>query len=135
MSDLDIIPTEPRHLQCPKCSAAMETFSFHDISVDRCTACKGLWFDALEKDHLDDMNDAASIDVGAGSATELPAHMDCPVCRTRMIRMVDHGHPDVHFESCTICYGLFFDAGKYREHREHLTLGLFHDLFHRKPRS
>jgi Zn-finger nucleic acid-binding protein len=137
MSDIEPTPLTPRELHCPKCAAAMETITFHDIAVDRCTGCKGLWFDALEKDHLDEMEDAASIDVGAAPARTSPGpvHMDCPVCRTRMIEMVDHGRPDVHFESCTICYGLFFDAGKYREHREHLTLGFFHDLFHRKRRS
>jgi Zn-finger nucleic acid-binding protein len=133
MSLLEETPGEARILNCPKCSAVMERVSFHDIQVDRCTACKGLWFDALEKDHLDDLDDAASIDIGTPSAAvAAPAHMNCPVCHTRMIEMVDHQNPQVHFESCKVCYGLFFDAGKYRQHKEHQTLGFFHELFHRK---
>ena len=39
-------------MNCPKCSAEFETVSFKDIEVDRCTGCKGLWFDMLEKDDL-----------------------------------------------------------------------------------
>jgi Zn-finger nucleic acid-binding protein len=136
MSD-EIEPTEaPRSLTCPKCSSAMESISFHDIQVDRCIGCKGLWFDALEKDHLDLMSDSANIDTGATTpaVSTPPAQMKCPVCHTRMIEMVDHLHPKIHFESCKVCYGLFFDAGKYREHKEHNTLGFFHNLFHRHAR-
>jgi len=126
--------TAARNLTCPKCSAPMESIAFHDIHVDRCTACKGLWFDALEKDHLDELKDSASVDVGQSpaKAAGAPAHMNCPVCHTRMIAMVDVKNPSVHFESCKVCYGLFFDAGKYREHKEHQTLSLFHELFHRR---
>lgn len=39
-------------MNCPKCSAEFETISFNDIEVDRCTGCKGLWFDVLKKDDL-----------------------------------------------------------------------------------
>jgi hypothetical protein len=41
--------------------------------------------------------------------------VECPRCHTRMMRMVDPGHPDVSYESCAICYGSFFDAGEFRE--------------------
>ena len=49
-----------------------------------------------------------------------------------MIAMADHGHPNVHYHSCTICYGLFFNAGEFREHKEGAVLHFFHELFHRK---
>jgi uncharacterized protein len=130
----DDIDNSTRKLNCPKCSAPMENFVFQDIQVDRCTACKGLWFDALEKDHLDELKDSASIDIGQSASIATPVHMDCPVCHTRMIEMVDPRDASIHFESCKVCYGLFFDAGKYRQHKEHHTLSLFRDLFHRKAR-
>jgi len=112
----------------------MQSVTFKDIKIDRCTACNGLWFDALEKEHLDEFEDSASIDVGKPSTTPAspPAHMNCPVCHTRMIEMVDHAHPSIHFESCKVCCGLFFDAGKYRQQKEQTMMGLFRDLFHRK---
>jgi Zn-finger nucleic acid-binding protein len=125
---------ETRKLDCPKCKAAMETVTFQDIQIDRCTACKGLWFDALEKEHLDLLKGAESIDTG-------PAHVEkrdevvrisCPVCHEPMIRMVDHQQPHIWYESCPVCYGMFFDAGEFREHKEHSVFGFFHDLFHRE---
>ena len=36
-------------MKCPKCAAAMELVMYEDISVDRCVACKGIWFDANEQ--------------------------------------------------------------------------------------
>jgi Zn-finger nucleic acid-binding protein len=35
-----------------------------------------------------------------------------------MIRMVDHQQPHIHFESCTLCHGVFFDAGEFRDYKE-----------------
>ena len=39
-------------MQCPKCAHDMEKMTYKDIEVDRCTLCKGLWFDALEHEAL-----------------------------------------------------------------------------------
>ena len=124
---------EDRKLNCPACGGAMETITFQDIQIDRCLTCKGLWFDALEKEHLDAMRGSQSIDVGqtAGGRSQ-SARINCPVCHTPMIRMTDHRHPNVHYHSCTVCFGLFFNAGEFREHKEGAVLHLFHELFHRK---
>ena len=35
--------------------------------------------------------------------------------------MTDHNQPHIKFESCTVCYGVFFDAGEFRDYKE-LTL-------------
>jgi Zn-finger nucleic acid-binding protein len=132
MSEIDD-DAAPRKLKCPKCSAAMESIVFHDITVDRCSSCHGLWFDALEKDHLDELKDSASIDIGStGVAAASPAQMNCPVCHTRMFEMGDQKTPTTHFHACKVCYGLFFDAGKYREHKEHGVMSLLREMFHRK---
>jgi Zn-finger nucleic acid-binding protein len=131
MSEEIEIADSTRNLTCPKCNASMEAVTFQDIKVDRCTSCKGLWFDALEKDHLDALAGSESIDIGSSPASPMPAHMDCPVCHTRMIDMVDIGNTTLRYKSCKVCYGLFFDAGEFRDHKEHHTLSFFHKLFHR----
>jgi Zn-finger nucleic acid-binding protein len=117
-------------LNCPKCGAVMEKVVFQNIAVDRCTACRGLWFDALEQEHLAAIKGSESIDVGSPrpAGTEAPVPkivVKCPVCHTPMIRMVDHHHPHLHFESCTVCYGVFFDAGEFRDYKEHSILETF----------
>jgi uncharacterized protein len=104
-------------MQCPKCQAAMEKVPTHEGVADRCTACKGLWFDMLE---YEDMKASANVvDVGdaqAGKQYNKIDRIDCPVCpNTRLLRMVDPGQPHIWFESCPVCYGRFYDAGEFRD--------------------
>ena len=115
-------------IACPKCSAAMGKVTFGSVVVDRCTQCKGLWFDAREHERLKEMEGSEVIDEpppGDTGASEPPtaarpagAKLNCPGCHTRLIRMVDHRQPHIHFESCTVCHGVFFDAGEFRDYKE-----------------
>ena len=118
-------------INCPRCSAAMGKITFGSVVVDRCTSCKGLWFDAREHERLKDVEGSETIDVGPPAGATKPAadaadqsnrpadaKIDCPVCHTRMIRMVDHQQPHIHYESCTVCHGVFFDAGEFRDYKE-----------------
>lgn len=108
-------------MECPKCHAAMEKITTDAGEVDRCSACKGLWFDMLE--HEDQRAHAATLDIGdaaVGAEQNKVDHIHCPVCaNTPLIRMVDPGQPHIWFESCTVCYGRFFDAGEFRDLAEH----------------
>jgi Zn-finger nucleic acid-binding protein len=52
-------------MQCPKCQKEFETTVFKDVEVDRCIGCRGLWFDALEKDDLLKIKGSESIDLGS----------------------------------------------------------------------
>jgi Zn-finger nucleic acid-binding protein len=120
-----------RALQCPKCSGAMEKVTVAAVTVERCVACHGLWFDAREQEKLRDVPGAEAIDVGppaAGAATAAASSATsaagpagkvmCPVCHTRLIEMTDHRQPHLKYESCTVCYGAFFDAGEFRDYKD-----------------
>ena len=39
---------KPSELHCPKCSGLMETYAFHEIILDRCLKCGGIWLDKGE---------------------------------------------------------------------------------------
>jgi len=121
-------------INCPKCGSPMGKVTFASVVVDRCTSCRGLWFDAREHERLKDMKGSEEIDPEPAKGTKgtksaatkrepetsraSDAKIDCPVCHTRMIRMVDHRQPHIHFESCTVCHGVFFDAGEFRDYKE-----------------
>ena len=128
---------DSKTLTCPKCKSPMEKVKFQDIEVDRCTSCRGLWFDMLKREHLDALKGSQSIDIGAPSAEKRDAvvRINCPVCHTPMIRMVDLKQPHIWYESCTVCFGVFYDAGEFREHKEHHVLGFFKDLIGRGERK
>ena len=120
-------------MKCPKCTADMQVVEYQGISVDRCTGCKGIWFDMLEHEHLKNIQGSESIDL----KTKPRRHGDkderkpviCPVCKIPLIRMVDREQPHIWYEACTSCYGVFFDAGEFRDYKEHTVLDFFRDLF------
>ncbi len=106
-------------MKCPRCSGKMEIVTHTDVAVDRCTVCRGLWFDASEMDKLREARDSESIDRckdEAGDRTVEPAGSRlCPRCQTRMIQMVVQDKPHIEYESCTVCFGCFFDAGEFAD--------------------
>lgn len=113
---------ESLDINCPKCKASMERVTFGGTTVDRCVNCKGIWFDAREREQLKDVTGSEAIDTGPAKGSAAPAttagKIFCPVCHTQMIQMTDHAQPHIKFESCTVCYGVFFDAGEFRDYKE-----------------
>ena len=118
-------------MNCPKCESAMETVTCHDFQVDRCTNCKGIWFDMLEAEHLKEIEGSENIDIGdpkTGKEYNKVEHISCPECHEPMLRMVEKGQPHIWYESCPVCYGLFFDAGEFKDFKEETILDFFRDL-------
>ena len=123
-----------RIITCPKCAGAMEHVPFGGWTVDRCVNCRGLWFDAREQEQLKDVEGSEVIDVGTPGGSAVPpvtGKVKCPVCNTQMIQMVDHRQPHLKFESCTVCYGAFFDAGEFRDYKEVTLVETVRGLFGR----
>lgn len=119
-------------MNCPKCRAAMEKVTHAAIEIDRCTECRGIWFDLMEREKLNDTPGSASIDIGdaeVGDSFDSVDEIDCPVCSTRMIRMVDAEQPHVHYEACKVCNGVFLDAGEFIDLQERTLFDRLRDLF------
>lgn len=108
-------------MNCPKCQATMEKVTYENIEIDRCTHCKGIWFDLMEREFLARLEGSESIDTGdpeVGEKFDDVDRISCPVCETRMIRMVDPVQPHVAFEACKVCNGVFLDAGEFTDLKE-----------------
>lgn len=107
----------PTNLSCPKCAAPMELLPVGDVMIDRCTLCRGIWLDRDEKEKLVASRKAAK---AADAGAEDPPWPDldtvrvvkCPRDGARMVPMSDLHQPHVHFEQCSICGGVFLDAGE-----------------------
>ncbi|MBI4547754.1 MAG: zf-TFIIB domain-containing protein [Ignavibacteriae bacterium] len=39
-------------MHCPKCGMELQTITYHDIEVDRCFHCNGMWLDDGELEKL-----------------------------------------------------------------------------------
>jgi Zn-finger nucleic acid-binding protein len=115
----------------------MEPVAFKDVEVDRCTLCKGLWFDSFEAEQLKNLKGSEEIDTGdpeVGKVFNRDDRASCPRCGTNMIRMVDPQQPHIWLESCTVCHGVFFDAGEFRDFKNYTVLDFFRGLrSHERP--
>ena len=115
-------------MQCPRCAGTLETVSYRGISVDRCTTCQGLWFDILEAETLRKVEGADRLDIGEPEGAPdhgRPGPISCPKCQTLMTSMVDKNDPDLTYEKCPVCYGVWFEAGKFRGFQQS---GFWHSL-------
>jgi Zn-finger nucleic acid-binding protein len=91
------------------------------VEVDRCSGCKGLWFDMLEHEDLKKLPGSEAIDQGSaelGRKQNANASISCPVCKVPMIRMVVVGQPHIWYEGCTVCFGVYFDAGEFKDFKD-----------------
>jgi len=108
-------------MKCPKCVGSMGTVNLNDVEIDRCEKCHGLFFDHLEKETLQGMQGAESIDIGdefIGARFNEILDVACPKCQTKM-EQVRHTDPfEIKFESCPSCKGIYFDAGEFKDYLE-----------------
>jgi Zn-finger nucleic acid-binding protein len=117
---------------CPKCGSFFETVTFQSIEVERCTSCKGLWFDSQEEQKLRELRGSEQIDTGdpgVGKKFNEVANIRCPKCQAKMIRMVDSKQNHIWYESCPVCYGVFFDAGEFADLKQVTLFDWFRDWF------
>lgn len=106
-------------VECPKCASRMARYTHGGISVDRCPTCAGLWLDALELERLLDAPAEASEFDRDSSARQHRADtrqsISCPRDKSPMVAMSDVRQPHVSYEKCTVCGGVFLDAGELRD--------------------
>lgn len=119
-------------MKCPKCEAEMEKVTYNSVEVDRCTSCGGLWFDRLEHEDLKEAEGSEAIDTGnpeTGMKYNEMENVDCPVCHSPLIPMVDSKQPHIWYEKCSVCGGVFFDAGEFKDYKEETFSDHFKKFF------
>ena len=118
-------------MKCPKCDSDFEKVDFKGIEVERCKGCQGIWFDLLEHETLKKMQGSEAIDIGdpeKGKEYNKKDRIDCPACRSRMIKMVDNKQPHIWYEYCSVCNGVFFDAGEFTDFKDRTVADFFKSL-------
>lgn len=109
-------------IKCPKCQGSLEQVVYAGIEVDRCLNCKGIWFDSLEAEKLKAIRGSESLDIGDPKAGEFfnqpQGDIDCPRCGAKMIRLLDIDLHSIWYEKCSACYGVWFDAGEFKDFKE-----------------
>jgi Zn-finger nucleic acid-binding protein len=101
-------------LNCPLCEEPMVVLELHQIEVDHCLSCKGIWLDAGELELLLQ---------GAGNSARLLATIEkhpsttekkirCPVCSKKMKKMLFGEADKICIDRCPGNEGIWFDKGE-----------------------
>ena len=97
---------------------------------DRCTNCKGIWFDEGEAETLKGKWMSEFIDSGdpeVGRKYNKVEDVDCPRCGKRMLKVSDPKQPHIWYEACEE-HGMYFDAGEFTDYKYETLMDKFRDF-------
>jgi len=99
-------------------------------TVDRCTNCKGLWFDVGEAEVMEDKwmsDDVATGDPQVGKEHNKIRDINCPRCDKPMEKLTDPVQTHIEYEACAE-HGMYFDAGDFTDYKYETLLDIFRDF-------
>ena len=88
------------------------------IEVDYSPDCKGVWFDSgelellLESMELDETGFTTDELMALDEAKTNEKKRRCPICRTKMKKVIIGKTPEVLIDACPKGHGLWFDGGE-----------------------
>lgn len=113
----------------------MEQVRISEIEIDRCTRCRGIWFDQQEQSLIRNARGSHKADIGHQAIGEYYngiRDIQCPRCHVAMREEeLRRGRIPIRIETCPKCNGSYFDAGEFREFAEPTILEFVKDLFAR----
>ncbi|MEM6580822.1 MAG: zf-TFIIB domain-containing protein [Pseudomonadota bacterium] len=122
---------EIHSIECPKCGHGMMEVSYgSDLVIDRCTNCRGLWFDTGEAEKLKEKWMGEALDIGdsdIGKKWDRVEDIACPRCGKDMLKISDPDQPHVWYETCTE-HGIFMDAGEFTDYKHETLADWFRTL-------
>ena len=131
---------------CPVCKVEMLVVEFHDIELDMCANCRGVWFDSGELELVLKTYQAEGIDEFLEGMKNSPdvktdeKKRKCPVCGKKMGKKDVGKEPKVLIDTCDRGHGLWFDGGEVVQlsnqfgsgtagHQDNPALGFFEEFF------
>lgn len=124
-------------MDCPKCDAAMDERSVRTlqglVTFDRCSSCKGFWFDTGEAEKLKDQWRSDFIDSGdteKGKELNKQRDVNCPRCGKKMEKISDPKQRHIKLETC-LEHGVFMDAGEYKDYMNETLMDVFRGVVSR----
>lgn len=118
-------------IECPKCGQGMDEISYgSDLLIDRCTNCRGMWFDNGEAELLKSKWMGDALDIGTASEGKKWDTVDpvsCPRCGDEMEKASDPDQPHIWYEVCRD-HGMFMDAGEFTDFKHETLADWFRTL-------
>jgi Zn-finger nucleic acid-binding protein len=114
-------------MRCPVDNVDMMVVEYHQIEIDYCHKCAGIWFDRGELELLLKTTTPGSPGVPAlgGMAGETRSYgkRKCPICGKKMKEM-PVGEPAIEIDACPKGDGIWFDGGELQELLKQVAGGL-----------
>jgi Zn-finger nucleic acid-binding protein len=92
---------------------ALEEHRVHDIPVDRCPSCQGLWLDLDELDALEATRADADVRHATVQFADRPSELACPVCG-RAMTAFNYRAYHLELDTCEE-HGYWLDHGEDRQ--------------------
>ena len=99
-------------MNCPKDGTALQAAVRHDLQVEVCPTCNGLWLDHDELDKLEDQAFADDQDKGTLMLESRPTEYHCPKCDALLEEFTYRYHLSIQLDQCPKGDGYWLDAGE-----------------------
>lgn len=102
---------------CPACKSEMIIVEHHNIELDYCTSCRGVWFDAGELELLlqslgmGEHHAFLEATIASAEASSTEKRRKCPICVRKMKKVLIPGS-EVLVDACRNGHGIWFDGGE-----------------------
>ena len=103
---------------CPVCKNDMIVVEYHNIELDYCNSCKGVWFDSgelellLESHSLEETKAFFDDILNSQEAVSSEEKRKCPICSHKMKKTAIGEQPEILIDICRDEHGLWFDGGE-----------------------
>lgn len=118
---------------CPTCKIKLSEELLHNVSVNYCSKCLGLWFEQdelrLAKDKKDKNINWLDIDLWQDKSQFKITGCQklCPECRLPLYE-VECGDSGVKVDVCNLCYGTWLDRGEFKKIIDYLKKKADYDI-------
>lgn len=106
---------------CPSCKKeTLQEITFCKNQIERCSQCKGIWFNQDElrksKDEEDQFLKWLDVDLWKDSSKFQASTSSkvCPVCKVNLYE-VNYGGSGIKVDVCNKCKGIWLDGGEFQE--------------------
>jgi len=114
---------------CPVCKYDMIVVEYHNIELDYCHSCKGVWFDSgelkllLRSQGIEETKVFLDGILNSQEAASSEKKRNCPLCSHKMKKTAIGGQPEILIDICRDRHGLWFDGGEVAQLIRHLAGG------------
>jgi Zn-finger nucleic acid-binding protein len=103
---------------CPVCKYDMLVVEYHNIELDYCNSCKGVWFDSgelellLKSQGFEEPKAFFDGILNSQEAVSSEKKRNCPICSRKMKKTAIGGQPEILIDICRDKHGFWFDGGE-----------------------